>query len=353
MRAFWWDRAAEQSFGSVLLMNAVGVTILAAVAKVISKTLYNLNRTTHQMKRLGNYIIEDEIGRGGMGRVLLAKHALMCRPSAVKIMDITEGEAEAGASRFEREVHLAAHLTHPNTIQIYDFGRTPQNVFYYAMEYLSGMDLQRLVERFGPLPPGRTVFILRQICGSLAEAHTREIIHRDIKPSNIFLTERGGLHDFVKVLDFGLAKRVESGEVSAVTKTGVVFGTPRYISPEALYGAEGIDKRTDLYNLGGVAYWLLTGRPPFSTTSNIDLIIDQVKTVPAKPSDVCETPIPPGLDEIVMRCLEKRPEDRFQSADQLEEALSRLHIDDAWDWKRAQQWWKLHGLAEDPVPACY
>jgi serine/threonine-protein kinase len=187
----------------------------------------------------------------------------------------------------------------------------------------------------------------------LAEAHTREIIHRDIKPSNIFLTERGGLHDFVKVLDFGLAKRVESGNVSAVTKTGVVFGTPRYISPEALYGAEGIDRRTDLYNLGGVAYWLLTGRPPFSTTSNIDLIIDQVKTVPPKPSEVCETLIPPELDQIVMRCLEKKPADRFENADELEEALSRLRIDDPWDWKHAQEWWELHGLAEDPVPACY
>ena len=352
IREFWRVRAAEQSFGSVMILNAVGITILAGVARAISKTLYSLNRTTHQMKRLGNYIIEDEIGRGGMGRVLLAKHALMCRPSAVKIMDVAEGEAEAALIRFEREVHLAAHLTHPNTIQIYDFGRTPQNVFYYAMEYLSGMDLQRLVERFGPLPPRRTVFILRQICGSLAEAHAREIIHRDIKPSNIFLTERGGLHDFVKVLDFGLAKRVESGDVSAVTKTGVVFGTPRYISPEALYGTEGVGTRTDLYNVGGVAYWLLTGQPPFSTASNIDLIIDQIKTVPAKPSELCETPIPPGLDEIVMRCLEKKPEDRYQSANELDEALRALHIDDAWDWKRAKEWWELHGLAEDAVPTC-
>ena len=227
-------------------------------------------------------------------------------------------------ARFEREVRLSSTLTHPNTITIYDFGRTQDNEFYYAMEYLEGLDLQELVEQYGPVPAPRTAFILAQVASSLAEAHSRDIVHRDIKPSNIFLTRRGGLYDFVKVLDFGLAKEMDADATSAVlTQSGVIFGTPLYISPETVYGQDEVDGRADIYNLGGVAYWMLTGQPPFSSSRSVEVLIDHVKTIPKRPSEISELDIPPELDEIVMKCLEKKPEDRFRTAEELEEAAPR------------------------------
>ncbi len=352
VRDFWAPRVGFDSFSNHMLMSAIGIFILAAVATVISKTLYSLNRASHKMKRLGNYNIEKEIGRGGMGMVLLARHTLMCRPSAVKVMQLPVSEGGVALARFEREVNLSAHLTHPNTIQIYDFGRSGESTFYYAMEYLSGMDLQRLVEKYGPLSPERTAFILKQICGSLAEAHEHKIIHRDIKPSNIFLTERGGMHDFVKVLDFGLAKRVTDDGATSMTKTGMVFGTPRYISPEALYGDVEVDSRADIYNLGGVAYWLLTGKPPFDTSSSVDLIIDHVKTVPPRPREISETEIPVAFDDLVMKTLEKKPGDRYQTAGEMAEAVEALGLSEGWSWEQAKEWWELHGLIEEKEPGC-
>ncbi len=349
---YWAGHASKGSFGNALLIDSVGIVILSMVSMGISRTLYNFSKTSHQVKRLGSYEVMEEIGRGGMGRVLKARHHMICRPAAVKLLEAPAGDAGLATSRFEREVHLSAHLTHPNTIQIYDFGRTADNRFFYAMEFLSGLDLERTVERFGPLPPARIVFILRQVAGSLNEAHNKSIVHRDIKPSNIFLTSRGGLCDFVKVLDFGLAKQVSTtGAAASVTKTGMVFGTPRYIAPEALYGTEGIDARSDLYNLGGVAYWLLTGRPPFDTTSSVDLIIDHVKNPPPAPSAVSETPIPPELEALVMRLLAKKPEDRYQSAAELDAALAALPTEGVWNWDSAKEWWNLHGLVEDD--ACF
>jgi serine/threonine protein kinase len=351
-REFWAGRSGQDGFGPTLFINSLGIVILTLVSMAISRTLYNFSKTSHQVQRLGSYEVLEEIGRGGMGRVLKARHHMICRPAAVKLLEAPVGEAGLAMSRFEREVHLSAHLNHPNTIQIYDFGRTADNRFFYAMEYLSGLDLERMVERFGPLPASRIVFILRQVVGSLNEAHNKGIVHRDIKPSNIFLTSRGGLCDFVKVLDFGLAKQVSTaGAHASVTKTGMVFGTPRYIAPEALYGTDGIDARSDLYNLGGVAYWLLTGRPPFDTDSSVDLIIDHVKNPPPAPSTVSETPIPSELEALVMRLLAKKPDERYQSAAELDAALVALPTPEPWDWESAKDWWNLHGLIEDE--ACF
>ena len=340
------------------LWRVVGAALLGGVSVIVSRTLYRLQRSAHQARRLGNYLIEKELGAGGMGRVFVARHALICRPTAIKVLEVPEGDVAAGVARFEREVQLSASLTHPNTITIFDFGRTADNTFYYAMEYLEGLDLQRIVERFGPLPPERVVYFLRQVCGSLGEAHQRGIIHRDVKPSNIFITERGGLHDFVKVLDFGLARRVSSTRDTGLTKTGMVFGTPRYIAPESVAGQKQSDARSDLYNVGGVAYWMLTGRPLFAGSSSIDLIIDHVKTVPEPPSSVSELPIPPELEAIVMKLLEKDPADRFQTAEELAEALLRVPLDERWSQERARAWWDLHApelnvvsASEGTVPA--
>jgi len=322
--------------------RVTGAAMIGGVSVLVSRTLYALHRSAHRAKRLGNYVIERRLGEGGMGEVFVAQHALICRPTAVKVLKAGEGDAHAALARFEREVQLSASLTHPNTITIFDFGRTSDDTFYYAMEYLEGLDLQRIVEQFGPLPAERVVYLLRQVCGSLGEAHERGIIHRDIKPSNIFVTRRGGLYDFVKVLDFGLARKVERADDTGLTKTGMVFGTPRYIAPESVYGQQRSDARSDLYNIGGVAYWMLTGGPLFGASSSLDLIIDHVKTIPEPPSSVSELDIPPELDAIVMKLLEKDPADRFQTAEELAGALQTVPLSNRWGQERARDWWRLH-----------
>jgi serine/threonine-protein kinase len=345
--AFWADRGGPAAQGSALAFNTVGTFIIAIVSVAVSRTLYKMRTTAMKAERLGNYIIDRELGVGGMGQVYVAHHALMRRPTAVKVIRGDQVDQHGALQRFEQEVQLSAGLTHPNTITIFDYGRTPDDTFYYAMEYLAGMDLQELVERFGPLPATRVAFILRQALGSLAEAHSRGIIHRDIKPSNIFLTQRGGLFDFVKVLDFGLAKQVVSEGAAELTKTGMLFGTPRYIAPENVYGTEKADHRSDLYNLGGVAYWMLTGQPPFPTENSVELIVDHVKTVPVPPSELSEVPIPPELDALVMRLLEKKPEDRFRSAGEAEAALEEIQFSEHWAQASARAWWELHAPSED------
>lgn len=342
---YWAARGGTAELGYHLIDGIFGLGIMALVAYAVSRTLYSLRKTAHQAKRLGNYYIEEELGSGGMGQVFRARHALIRRPTAVKVMQPSGEQEQAAISRFEREVQLTATLTHPNSITIYDFGRTPDQRFYYVMEFLQGLDLQDLVKRFGPVPAPRSVFILTQTCGALNEAHGRGIIHRDIKPSNIFLTQRGGLYDFVKVLDFGLAKDVRAEDTAELTKTGVAVGTPRYISPEAVKG-ESMDGRSDLYCLGAVAYWMLTGRPPFDASSSVELLVDHVKAIPTPPSQVSELEVPAELDEIVMTCLEKKPDDRFPTAAALEAALDAVAFDSRWSQKQAHEWWELHGLAE-------
>jgi hypothetical protein len=339
----YWAGVGDRTALFEHLWRIMGTVLIAGVSVLISRSLYSLQRTAHEAKRLGNYLIEKELGAGGMGTVYVARHALICRPTAIKVLTNGDGGSGAGVARFEREVQLSASLTHPNTITIFDFGRTADDTFYYAMEYLNGLDLERIVETFGPLPAERVVYILRQICGSLGEAHQRGIIHRDVKPSNIFITERGGLQDFVKVLDFGLARKVDGnlGD-SGVTKTGMVFGTPRYIAPESVAGQQKSDARSDLYNVGGVAYWMLTGRPLFDGSSSIDLIIDHVKTIPDPPSAVSELSIPPELDAIVVKLLEKDPDDRYQTAEELAAALQGVSLERPWTQDRARNWWDLH-----------
>lgn len=337
-----WQVAGIDAFKATLYEGTFQLGILAVISVAITKGLYHMRLSLHKAKQLGAYIIEKEIGRGGMGMVFVAQHALMCRPSAVKVMQAIPGEGEASLLRFEREVQLSAKLTHPNTITVYDFGRTESDTFYYAMEYLEGLNLDDLVVRFGPIPPERTAFILLQVCGSLAEAHANNIVHRDIKPSNIFLTCRGGLCDFAKVLDFGLAKRIIAEGDRRITGTGIVMGTPQFIAPESVAGLELIDGRADLYSLGGVAFWLLTGSPLFEAKDPVDLMVQHVTAQPERVSDVSEFAVPHALDRIVMKCLEKDPDDRFQSATELATALQDIVFPEPWTLEKARTWWQLH-----------
>lgn len=353
IQAFWRD-GAVRSFGEQVLISGLGSLLLGATSVFITRTLYGLRKTAFRARRLGNYVLHKEIGEGGMGTVYVAEHALMCRASAVKVLKSESGVDRTALARFEREVRLSSSLSHPNTITIFDFGRAAQDTFYYAMEYLEGMDLERFVERFGPIPASRVLFLLLQVTGPLAEAHDRDIVHRDLKPSNIFLTVRGGLYDFVKVLDFGLAKRIQGADTpTELTKTGVVFGTPRYLAPETVYGTVGVGPRADIYAFGAVAYWMLTGRPPFTADSAVALMIDHVKTVPARPSEVCEVPIPAELDDVVMKCLEKEPDDRFQSISELEDALRAVPDPSPWTRGRAAKWWELHMTDDEVVRDCF
>lgn len=349
LREFCEPLGGDAAWRSIIVGGAVQIMILAGVSALASYTLYGLRRRVHGAARLGNYVIERELGRGGMGAVYLARHTLICRPTAVKVLEVPAEQGSQAVSRFEQEVRVSATLTHPNTIQIHDYGRTPDGVFYYAMEYLEGLDLQRFVERFGPLEPARVIFVLRQVCGALGEAHARGVVHRDVKPSNIFLTQRGGLYDFVKILDFGLAKEVRATGDAALTLPGAVFGTPRYMAPEAVYG-QPLDARSDIYNLGCVAYCLLTGQHLFGGSSSMELIVDHARTVPPRPSTVSELPVPADLEDVVMRCLEKRPDDRFQNVDDLAQALAALADTGGWDHARARAWWLEHGLAVLPEP---
>ncbi|MGD8868138.1 MAG: serine/threonine-protein kinase [Gemmatimonadales bacterium] len=344
-----WQAEGIDAFKSTLYEGTFQLGILAIISVAITKGLHRMRLSLHKAKQLGAYIIEKEIGRGGMGMVFVARHTLMCRPSAVKVMQAVPGEGEASLLRFEREVQLSAKLTHPNTITVYDFGRTESDTFYYAMEYLEGLNLDDLVLRFGPIPPERTTFIMLQVCGSLAEAHANNIVHRDIKPSNIFLTCRGGLYDFAKVLDFGLAKRIIAEGDRRITGTGIVMGTPQFIAPESVAGLELIDGRADLYSLGGVAFWLLSGAPLFEADDPIDLMVQHVTAQPKRVSDVSEFSVPPALDDIVLKCLEKDPEDRFQSATELATALRDIVFPEPWTLEKARSWWQLHLPESDSI----
>jgi serine/threonine-protein kinase len=339
--AFWATRT-EGTLGQVILDQALAVGIFAAVSVYITRTLYTMRRQLHASTRLGNYVIEGEIGRGGMGTVYRAQHSMIRRPTAVKVMETQAARSPEALARFEREVQLSATLSHPNTITIYDFGRSEDATFYYVMEYLDGMDLQRVVEKFGPLPPERTAFILRQVCGSLTEAHSRDIVHRDLKPSNIFLTERGGLHDFVKVLDFGLAKQLRSDPQDVqLTQVGSVFGTPLFMAPETA-AEDNPDHRADQYSVGCVAYWMLTGRPPFEGASPYDVIAKHLKVDAQAPSLVSELNISQDLDDIILKCLAKSPRDRFPDMAALGRAVDSLSFESPWNGERAREWWNLH-----------
>jgi serine/threonine protein kinase len=243
-------------------------------------------------------------------------------------------------ARFEREVQHTSQLNHPNTITIYDYGRTDEGVFYYAMEYLEGFSLQTLGEKFGEQPDGRVIQILLQVCGSLVEAHSLGLIHRDIKPANIMLTKRAGVSDFVKLLDFGLVKATDNRAQTQLTAANTITGTPLYLPPECIQDPESADARSDLYSLGGVGYFLLTGHPPFEANSVLEVIRRQVEEPATAPSKKANRPISPELEGALLACLEKSPEKRPQSAAHLAELLQSCTPREKWTAKEAIAWWR-------------
>jgi len=342
----WTQHGGPAALITQVVLTAVilaGIATAAAVASGFGLCLPSVKRA----RRLGDYRILRRLDSGGVGDVFLAQHARMCRPAAIKVLRASEASDPSGLARFEREIQLASDLTHPNTIEILDYGRERENTFFYAMEYLAGMNIQNLVDRFGPLASERCIHILMQVCGSLSEAHARRIVHRDVKPGNIFLTDRGGMYDFVKVLDFGMSKKMGSRADPTLTQPGIVFGTPSYIAPESVLKPESVDVRADIYGLGAAAYFMLTGRPPFASTSVIEVLADHIRSVPTPPSRVAELPIAPELERIVLRCLEKNPDDRFRDAGELRAALRRISLDEPWTGEKAAEWWTIHVGRED------
>ena len=324
-----------------LLTTFVGLTLLASVA---------LARVRARETRLGAYTLLNMIGEGGMGKVYMARHALLRRPTAVKVLKPSEGLSREAILRFEREVQAVSRLTHPNTIQIYDFGRTPEGTFYYAMEFLPGLTLAELVLIEGPIAPGRVVYILKQICGSLREAHELGLLHRDIKPLNVMLCERGGQFDFVKLLDFGLVRQL-GGNTLEISTAGSLIGTPLYMAPERFRDPLSTDPRSDIYSVGAVAYFLLTGRPVFQALTSLDLQNQVLNAEPELPSRRVPHPIPAGLERLVLECLSKDPAVRPSSAAALLEALDALTGVTLWTQTDAREWWSSHlpGLVNTPA----
>jgi serine/threonine-protein kinase len=257
------------------------------------------------------------------------------------------------AARFEREAQATAQLQSPHTVEIYDFGTTEDGTFYYVMELLEGIDLERLVRRFGPLPPERVVHVLQHVCVSLDEAHRRGMVHRDVKPANVYLCRHALLHDFVKVLDFGLVKHravPATPDDLRLSQTGTIHGTPSYLAPEIARGDGAVDGRADLYALGCVAYWLLTGRLVFERDTYPAMLLAHATMQPLPPSQHATQGIPPLLDDIVLACLAKEPADRVQSAEDLRSRLAAIELTAPWTEARAAQWWSHHLATEETMP---
>lgn len=343
---------AEFLFG---IFRNVGA--LSAIGLYGCYKLTVLREQAEESHEVGPYILGDKLGQGSMGTVYRARHRLLRRPCAVKLIRSEQIGSPGTLERFEREVQATAQLTHPNTIEIYDYGRTDDGTLYYAMEYLPGMSLEELVRLHGPLPPSRTIHLLRQVCSALSEAHSHGLIHRDIKPANIFVCERGGLYDVIKILDFGLVREAglivaapENSPVQAqndssqvnpkLTQVGYLLGTPSYMAPEQVCGEE-VDARSDIYSLGGAAYYLITGRPPFELPSLAEICVAHVSEPVTQPRQ-WNPDAPADLELVILRCLFKARGERFQSTLELGAALSVCVDASLWDNEQAAHWWSRH-----------
>jgi hypothetical protein len=297
-----------------------------------------------RMERMGQYTLERKLGKGGMGAVYLAHHAMLRRPTAVKILRPERSNEEAMA-RFEREVQITSQLTHLNTIRIYDYGRTPDGTFYYAMEFLPGVNLHTLIENAGPLSEARVIHILLQICASLAEAHSVGLIHRDIKPENVIIYSRGGDYDMVKVVDFGLVRYLPEPLASGDASYELPAGTPQYLSPEGILTPSEIDERSDLYSVAAVGYFLLTGQDVFPGKTPMDICRKQINETPQPPSERLGRQVSRDLEDLILQCLEKEPEQRPKDAPALIEALERCADSGKWTPEQAKGWWDEVGDA--------
>jgi serine/threonine protein kinase len=350
--AFWLAHLAELPAPSL----AMGFVLCwpnyacAGIAMLTSSVLQRIRRRLREEQELGSYHLVELLGRGGMGEVWRAEHRLLARQAAVKLVRPevlgarNEAEARTALRRFEREAQATSALSSPHTIQVFDFGMTDEGTFYYVMELLAGRDLESLVREFGPIPASRVVFLLRQAAHSLADAHARDLVHRDIKPANIYVCRMGLEYDFVKVLDFGLVKlnaRARAAD-SLATLDYTTTGTPAYMAPEAILGEADVDRRADVYSLGCVAYFLLTGQLVFEADTSMKMLLQHLHAQPVPPSERSELPVPRELDELVLACLQKDPNRRPQSAGELFQLAQKCHSCDGWSAEMAQAWWESH-----------
>jgi serine/threonine protein kinase len=321
------------------------------LATIVSRVLYGLRQQVAEASELGQYLLEEKIGGGGMGEVWRARHRLLIRPAAIKLIrqqppGAMAGDPELLVRRFEREARATAALTSPHTVQLYDFGIAEDGRLYYVMELLDGLDLDSLVRQHGPLPAERVVHLLRQVCSALQDAHANGLVHRDIKPANMVVSRAGTTFDFVKVLDFGLVKldtaRDTDADLVKLSTDDGWSGTPGYMAPEVVLGAADTDHRVDLYALGCVAYWLLTGTMVFQGESAMQVMLQHAQAEPTRPSERVDRPIPTALEALVMECLEKDPARRPGSAAVVSERLGAVPLASVWTADIAERWWGLH-----------
>jgi len=330
-------------YNGVILSTAMMLALAATIAVWGVHIIGSLRQEAFKAKRLGQYRLKHCIGGGGMGEVYLAEHLLLKRPCAVKVIRAEKAGDPKVLARFEREVRATAKLSHWNTVEIFDYGHAEDGTFYYAMEYLPGLSLAQIVDMYGALPTERVIHLLTQVCEALSEAHQQHLLHRDIKPGNVFAAKRGGIHDVAKLLDFGLAKPLaDAEEDSALTQEGAITGSPLFMSPEQASGSREPDARSDIYSLGAVAYYLLSGRPPFDSEKPIQVMIAHAHEEPEPPT-VYNPSIPADIEQVVMRCLEKDPDLRYQDAESLRLALLECHGAGTWTREMAACWWEDYG----------
>lgn len=341
-QTFLYDAKLQNATINMCLIMVWG----SAIAIWGVRSIRSLRREAFEARKMGQYQLKQLLGRGGMGEVYLAEHRMLKRPCALKLIRPDMADSSLNLARFEREVQLTARLTHWNTIEIYDYGNTEDGVFYYVMEYLPGMNLDEIVRMYGPLPTTRAIHFLKQVCNALAEAHSQGLIHRDIKPANIFAARRGGMYDVAKLLDFGLVRQTKLATGDDDTSIDLnheqsITGSPLYMAPEQARGAVP-DARSDIYSLGAVGYYLVTGRPPFVGDNPMQIVLSHARDMPDKPSTI-NADIGPQLDEIIMACLSKDPNDRPADVDTLRRALKACEVGDRWNSADSATWWGDHG----------
>ena len=326
--------------------------LVVGMAYYGARAVNQLGKEVKRARELGSYQLEEKLGQGGMGEVWRARHRMLARPAAIKLIrpsaNGNQGASPEAMQRFEREAQVTATLRSPHTVNLFDFGIASDGAFYYAMELLDGLDADRLIKKCGAMPPERAIHVLRQVCHSLSEAQSRGLVHRDIKPANIFLCRYGEEFDFVKVLDFGIVRASHDSADTKTIDTGelVVRGTPAFMAPEQALGAGGVDGRADIYSVGCLAFWLLTGHTVFAADTTMGHLLHHANTPPEPPSKRARIVIPKVLDQLVLKCLAKNPADRPQSAKELSSLLAAMPGATAWTQERAEEWWNKTGVAD-------
>ena len=343
------DPAYRPHLGLMLALMTFWMTLASTIGIFGSYKLAELRQQVHEAQDLGPYRLIRKIGAGSMGEVHLAEHLLLRQPCAIKLIRRERASDAATLARFEQEVRSTSRLNHWNTVRIYDYGYTEDGMFYYVMEYLAGWTLEDLVREHGPLPAGRAIHLLRQVGAALREAHALGLVHRDIKPANIMICSRGGVSDLAKLLDFGLVRHVgPRGRDALVTSPGMLAGTPAYMSPEQAGGEADLDARSDIYSLGAVAYYLVTGQPPFVRDTSMRVLIAHLRETPHPPS-LLRPGVPADLEGVILRCLAKAPGDRYDDVPQLDRALAACAAANQWNDRDADEWWRSQSAAETDI----